>query len=181
MPRIFGKKPSTTPKMDDKSKKSSKKSSTKESMGAAPSDPRMLDVAAMNFEKRVYQKDERYQAIKKDMVSYNNSISAPNTRENGQNTLNILKNLLNKCVDYLSKHTTGDKEEHKGRCMNVENLIYQISMRGNVLAKANANINTLKEDNKDTDSQKSTEIVLDGLNEAVNAKGDGNGLHKHSK
>lgn len=180
MPRIFGKKQSTTPKMDDKSKKSSKKSSTKESMGAAPSDPRMLDVAAMNFEKRVYQKDDQYQEIKTGMVSYNNSISAPNTRENGQNTLNILKNLLNKCVGYLSDHATGDKEEHKGRCKNVENLIYQISMRGNVLAKANANINTLKEDNKDT-SKESTEIVLEGLQEAVNAKGNGKGRHKHSK
>ncbi len=180
MPRIFGKKQSTTPKMDDKSKKSSKKSSTKESMGAAPSDPRMLDVAAMNFEKRVYQKDDQYQEIKTGMVSYNNSISAPNTRENGQNTLNILKTLLNKCVGYLSDHATGDKEEHKGRCKNVENLIYQISMRGNVLAKANANINTLKEDNKDT-SQESTEIVLEGLQEAVNAKGNGKGRHKHSK
>lgn len=180
MPRIFGKKQSTTPKTDDKSKKSSKKSSTKESMGAAPSDPRMLDVAAMNFEKRVYQKDDQYQEIKTVMVSYNNSISAPNTRENGQNTLNILKNLLNKCVGYLSDHATGDKEEHKGRCKNVENLIYQISMRGNVLAKANANMNTLKEDNKDT-SKESTEIVLEGLQEAVNAKGNGKGRHKHSK
>ena len=135
-------------------KKSDKKKTTSSSakkgktgagaMSSASSDPRMLDIKSMNFGKIAYQSDKAYQAIKKDMVNYNASLSGENTMENGQKTLKLMQDLLKKCSDYLYNNTTGKVVKHQARCENVENLIYEITMKGGTILKAQQNLKAMR-------------------------------------
>ena len=135
-------------------KKSDKKKTTSSSakkgktgagaMSSVSSDPRMLDIKSMNFGKFAYQSDKAYQAIKKDMVNYNASLSGENTMENGQKTLKLMQDLLKKCSDYLYNNTTGEVVKHQARCENVENLIYEITMKGGTILKAQQNLKAMR-------------------------------------
>ena len=135
-------------------KKSDKKKTTSSSskkgktgagaMSSVSSDSRMLDIKSMNFEKFAYKNDKAYQAIKIDMVNYNASLSGKNTMENGQKTLKLMQDLLKKCSDYLYNNTTGEVVKHQARCENVENLIYEITMKGGTILKAQQNLEAMR-------------------------------------
>ena len=195
-----------TKKTKDSSPSTTQKSKKGKSSGgmpaAKPSDPRLLDIAAMNFGKFAYRGDQQYKNLKPLMENYNSCVAGSKSREGGQQLLAATKTLLDECYKYIEANTTGEKEQHKGRCENVENVIFHISMAGNVLGRAETNIRNmsdeadwikddyshLKDDNerkaaeaKETSKAKSEiNTLMGGISEAVH--GDGvSGEHKHSK
>lgn len=137
-------------------------------MSSASSDPRMLDIESMNFGKFAYRNDKDYQEIKKIMEAYNGSLPVSASRAGGQLLLANTKLLLQKCMAYINKYGTGEKELHKVRCKNIENVIYKISMEGNVLNRANANIDRMRNELNENDNGR---VILDHLRQASEGKG----------
>ena len=150
-----------------KGKKTGKSSGGMEA--AKPSDPRMLNIAAMDFGKFAYRNDKAYQEIKLYMEAYNASLEQSASTLGGKTHLAATKKLLDKCYNYIEANTTGEKEQHKGRCENVENVIFQISMAGNVLGRAQGNIDRMTADLDENDSGRT---ILKHLKEAAEGEGD---------
>lgn len=113
-------------------------------MSSASSDPRMLDIESMNFGKFAYRNDKDYQEIKTLMETYNSNLSLSASHTGGNLLLANTKLLLKKCFDYIDKYSTGEKELHKGRCENVENVIYEITMKGGTILKAQQNLEAMR-------------------------------------
>lgn len=160
-------------KTKDSSPSTKQKSKTGKSSGgmpaAKPSDPRLLDIAAMNFGKFAYRNDQQYKNLKPLMENYNSCVEGSKSSAGGQQLLKATKTLLDECYNYIEANSTGEKEQHKGRCENVENVIFHISMAGNVLGKAKANIQRMSDDLGEKDTGRT---ILKHLEEASEGEGD---------
>lgn len=84
-----------------------------------------IDASGFKFNKRAYATDRKYKNLQGLITSYNQDNSAENEAA-----------LMNAAMGYVDKYSTGKKGSHKGRTARAEDIIYQLSMKGNTQQKA---------------------------------------------
>ena len=110
---------------------------------AQPAVPKghQLDVGSMEANKRAYRKDEAYQNILGLMRQYNGIDEAANAQAKDQAEIALSR----AAMDYIERASGGKRAKNKGRTAKLENMLYQLSMRGGVKHRANENLGALRE------------------------------------
>ena len=150
-------------KSSEPAKKVASKTPTASGMPGVQPQPasHKLDIKAMNFGKFAYRKDDEYKALKPLMENYN----ANNSPENE------IK-LIEAAYKYLDAHSTKEVEEHKGRCANVEKIIFQLTMKDDTVSKALDNITNLSsgvtyDKNLSEEKRHNTTDALTGMKQMI--------------
>jgi|GEM_PF-3395465 len=99
-----------------------------------------LDIRSMEGGKRAYRKDENYQTILDLMRQYNSIDEAENAQAKDQAEIALSK----AAMDYIEKASGGKTAKHKGRTAKLEQMLYQLNMRGGVKFRANENLGALR-------------------------------------
>ncbi|MGN0688089.1 MAG: DUF4157 domain-containing protein [Oscillospiraceae bacterium] len=93
-----------------------------------------VDLGTFNFNKRAYRDDEDLQKFKGMLDEFNN----------GEGSAEQEIALMRAASDYIDKNSTGETAKHKGRTSMMEDVLYQLTMRGGTKKKADSNIDRLK-------------------------------------
>ena len=107
-----------------------------------------LDIGSMEFDKKPYKKDADYSNIHRLMQIYNNIDETQD--QAAKNKIEI--QLMNAAMNYIDKASGGDKVKHKGRTAKLENMLYQLSMKGGTAQHANENIQKLQTANENSEA-----------------------------
>lgn len=100
----------------------------------APAPPQhTVDTGKFNFGKRSYRKDSELKNFKKLLNAYNTGGGTPEQEIA----------LMQAASSYISEHSTGKRARHKGRTAMMENVLYQLTMKGGTMDRANANIDRI--------------------------------------
>ncbi|MBE6910336.1 MAG: DUF4157 domain-containing protein [Ruminococcaceae bacterium] len=133
-----------------------------------------VNTGDFNFGKFAYRGD-------KDLAQFKELLDAYNT---GGGTPEQEIALMQAASSYIGKHSTGKKAKHKGRTDMMEDVLYQLTMKGGTKDAADANIDRMKkESTTDTwyEGDKAKEMVDSGRSTLDSIRGLYSDDKKYSK
>ncbi len=103
----------------------------------APPAHRLTAMEGFNFGKRAYRNDAELANVGALMEGYNSAEEGSKQRRDAEAAL------MNAAMAYIQQNSTGEKARHKGRTAQMEDIIYQLSMKGGVRENAMAQTDRL--------------------------------------
>ena len=126
-----------------------------QSRRAAPAAPQQhrVDTGNFRFDKMAYLFDSELRNFKGLLDAYNTGGATPEQEIA----------LMNAAAQYIDKHSTGKKAKHQGRTAMMEDVLYQLTMKGGTKEKADANIARLHESAAPLGQAELSDQQLEGL------------------
>lgn len=120
----------------------------------APAAP-LINTGKFKFNSFAYRNDEELKEFKQLLDNFN---------KGGASAEDEIK-LMQSAYSYIDKHSTGVEAKHKGRTSMMEDVLYQLTMRGGTKDKANANIQRFRDSIVDAneDNYQVSENYINGL------------------